>query len=60
MRCPICKKPSAPQFRPFCSERCQTRDLANWAAGAYAVASESLSSDDPEITDPLPPEQAKH
>lgn len=39
MRCPIChvKVPAeAPEF-PFCSQRCRTRDLANWAEGVYRV-----------------------
>ncbi|MBI4464718.1 MAG: DNA gyrase inhibitor YacG [Acidobacteria bacterium] len=33
--CPICKRsvrPSDPEF-PFCSERCRTMDLGNWASG---------------------------
>jgi endogenous inhibitor of DNA gyrase (YacG/DUF329 family) len=39
--CPRCGKPSefAPQnpWRPFCSERCKTIDLGNWAAGEYRL-----------------------
>ena len=40
MRCPICKKEVAegtPDF-PFCSERCRTIDLGNWAMEKYKVA----------------------
>ena len=38
--CPICKKKIPYEknpFRPFCSERCKTRDLGNWASEAYQV-----------------------
>ena len=40
MKCPICKKPanlSGPNS-PFCSERCQTIDLGNWASEKYVVS----------------------
>jgi hypothetical protein len=36
-RCPICKKPRDPRFRPFCSAACRDRDLLNWLEGRYAV-----------------------
>ena len=29
-------------WRPFCSERCKTIDLAAWAEGEYAVPGEEL------------------
>jgi endogenous inhibitor of DNA gyrase (YacG/DUF329 family) len=42
MRCPICKKVANPgpanDYRPFCSERCQTIDLGLWGAGEYKIA----------------------
>jgi len=31
--CPICARPSAPEFRPFCSKRCADIDLAKWLTG---------------------------
>ena len=38
--CPICGKPidshSDPEF-PFCSERCRTTDLGNWATERYRI-----------------------
>ncbi|MFN4243450.1 MAG: DNA gyrase inhibitor YacG [Tepidisphaerales bacterium] len=42
MRCPICKKPSAPpppppSPYPFCSERCKLIDLGRWLDGAYRI-----------------------
>lgn len=34
--CPVCSKPvewiAASRWRPFCSERCKTIDLGDWAA----------------------------
>jgi len=41
MNCPICHKPvteGAPDF-PFCSERCRTTDLGNWAMEKYVISS---------------------
>lgn len=51
-RCPICGKPAdaAARFIPFCSSRCRTQDLANWASGSYkflVVASEADEHLDP-------------
>jgi hypothetical protein len=40
MKCPVCKKEVAPgdaEF-PFCSERCRTIDLGNWASGKYVIS----------------------
>jgi endogenous inhibitor of DNA gyrase (YacG/DUF329 family) len=36
--CPICRKPVAEKFRPFCSRRCADVDLHRWLGGVYAVA----------------------
>jgi uncharacterized protein len=43
--CPTCSKrvewsPES-KFRPFCSERCKTRDLGAWASGEYSIPSEA-------------------
>jgi endogenous inhibitor of DNA gyrase (YacG/DUF329 family) len=41
MKCPICRKKITrenPEF-PFCSERCRTIDLGNWASGKYVISS---------------------
>jgi uncharacterized protein len=35
--CPICGKPSVPEFRPFCTRRCADVDLHRWLGGIYAV-----------------------
>jgi endogenous inhibitor of DNA gyrase (YacG/DUF329 family) len=36
--CPICGKPAADRYRPFCSKRCADIDLGKWFSGAYGVA----------------------
>jgi len=39
-RCPTCKKfalAGDPEF-PFCSERCRTIDLGNWASEKYVIS----------------------
>jgi endogenous inhibitor of DNA gyrase (YacG/DUF329 family) len=35
--CPICGKPAAAPFRPFCCKRCADVDLNRWLSGVYAV-----------------------
>ncbi len=35
--CPICGKPTAQAFKPFCSKRCADVDLHRWLSGAYAI-----------------------
>ncbi|MEZ5842585.1 MAG: DNA gyrase inhibitor YacG [Hyphomicrobiaceae bacterium] len=35
--CPICRAPSEPGLRPFCSRRCADVDLSRWLRGAYAI-----------------------
>lgn len=37
MTCPICGKPTAEKYRPFCSKRCADVDLGRWLTGAYAI-----------------------
>jgi endogenous inhibitor of DNA gyrase (YacG/DUF329 family) len=41
VKCPICKKEvkrEDPEF-PFCSARCRTIDLGNWASEKYVISS---------------------
>jgi uncharacterized protein len=51
MKCPICKKKEValgdPEF-PFCSERCRTIDLGNWASGKYVISTPAASEDEEE------------
>ncbi len=45
-KCPICAKPVAVAFRPFCSARCRDVDLAHWLGGTYAIAGGSADADE--------------
>jgi endogenous inhibitor of DNA gyrase (YacG/DUF329 family) len=35
--CPLCRRQAVREFAPFCSARCQDRDLLNWLDGGYSV-----------------------
>jgi endogenous inhibitor of DNA gyrase (YacG/DUF329 family) len=35
--CPICGKPAAEGFQPFCSKRCADIDLNRWLKGSYSI-----------------------
>jgi uncharacterized protein len=36
-KCPICGKPTADKFRPFCSSGCRDVDLNRWLKGSYVI-----------------------
>jgi uncharacterized protein len=46
MSCPICGKPAAEKFRPFCTKRCADVDLNRWLSGAYVVAGKEEEDED--------------
>lgn len=43
--CPICGKPAAPQFRPFCSKTCADIDLGNWLGENYRLPDDDENSE---------------
>lgn len=50
LKCPICGKPvniGDPDM-PFCSERCRTIDLGNWAMEKYRIPGPDVSRPDDE------------
>ena len=52
-KCPICGKPAAARYRPFCSKRCADVDLGRWLKEDYRVASD----DEPDLDEsPFEPE----
>ena len=63
--CPICGKPRAERYRPFCSRRCADVDLNRWLSGVYAVPvvaveegddlPNDLPDDSPPAGDDVPP-----
>ena len=51
-RCPICRKPTADGWRPFCSKRCADIDLGRWLGESYRIPSqEEADEDDPAADD---------
>ena len=44
-KCPICGKPAAPDYRPFCSKQCADIDLGRWLGGRFAVPGEAAKTD---------------
>ena len=43
--CVLCRtRPVNERYRPFCSERCRTEDLARWAEGRYHIAGKPATS----------------
>lgn len=36
--CPVCRKPVADGFAPFCSPGCKSRDLLKWLGEGYRIA----------------------
>ncbi len=45
-KCPICDKPSAHGYRPFCSKRCADVDLAHWLRGDYVIPGDRAMPED--------------
>jgi endogenous inhibitor of DNA gyrase (YacG/DUF329 family) len=56
MSCPICGKPTAADYRPFCSRRCADIDLGRWLTESYRVPADEGGDDETEPdTKPPPP-----
>jgi endogenous inhibitor of DNA gyrase (YacG/DUF329 family) len=52
--CPFCRTPTAWEgnpFKPFCSERCQLRDLGAWSSESYRVPEKPEQADGEGWTD---------
>ncbi len=47
--CVLCRRhPVDPVWRPFCSKRCKTQDLARWADESYRIPDKEI---EPETED---------
>lgn len=51
MPCPICDKPEARAYKPFCSRRCADIDLGNWLNESYAIPAEDSAFPDDDAQD---------
>lgn len=56
VKCPTCGRDVAfdasSPFRPFCSERCRTRDLGAWASESYRIPEQTPPDGMPGSEDP--------
>jgi endogenous inhibitor of DNA gyrase (YacG/DUF329 family) len=43
--CPVCSKPEAPEYAPFCSRGCKDRDLLKWLGEGYRIPGPSADPD---------------
>ena len=50
-RCPICDRPTADAYRPFCSTRSAEVDLGRWLKGVYVLPGETPAERDHERPD---------
>jgi hypothetical protein len=55
MSCPICGKPTAADYRPFCSRRCADVDLGRWLTESYRIPVETEDEAEDIPTDAPPP-----
>lgn len=46
--CPLCRKPTVIEYRPFCSKRCADIDLARWFRGDYKIPGEEGEKEEEE------------
>jgi len=44
-KCPVCGKPAALKYRPFCSKRCADIDLGRWLKEGYRVPTDEPPDD---------------
>ena len=54
--CPICGKPVAEAFKPFCSKRCADIDLGRWLKGGYAIPGAPVGPQAPETQREIDPD----
>jgi hypothetical protein len=55
MSCPICGKPTSPDYRPFCSRRCADVDLGRWLTESYRIPADVEKEPEEEPAKPASP-----
>ena len=55
--CPICGKPAAEKFRPFCGKRCADVDLNRWLSNVYVVPASAADADEDEKPSATPADE---
>jgi uncharacterized protein len=46
--CPICRRATHPEFRPFCSARCKDEDMRRWLGGSYRIQTDETPDGPPD------------
>ncbi len=46
--CPLCRRVTVAEFRPFCSKRCKDDDMRRWIEGSYRIPTAETSGEDEE------------
>ena len=59
-RCPICKKDTVADVRPFCSKRCKDIDLSRWLGNGYAIAGGNGDADEDGDGPSVPPSSERN
>jgi len=52
--CPICRRASLAEYRPFCSRRCGDVDLQRWFTGRYAIPAAAGDPDGDDLVSDAP------
>jgi endogenous inhibitor of DNA gyrase (YacG/DUF329 family) len=52
--CPLCDKPTDPEYAPFCTRRCADVDLQRWLSGLYAIPAVEAEAPDEAADGPRP------
>jgi endogenous inhibitor of DNA gyrase (YacG/DUF329 family) len=52
--CPVCRKPAAQGYAPFCSRRCADVDLARWLREDYVLPGPEGEAGDPDAPETRP------
>ncbi len=55
MSCPICGKPAASDYQPFCSRRCSDVDLGRWLTEGYRIPAEAEDETNDPTENDAPP-----
>jgi endogenous inhibitor of DNA gyrase (YacG/DUF329 family) len=53
--CPVCSRPAAALYRPFCSRRCADVDLGRWLTGGYRIETDDAPDPAPGEAPPEKP-----
>lgn len=50
-KCPLCGKPEAADFAPFCGNGCKSRDLLKWLGEGYRIPGPAVPQDGVDSTE---------